>query len=98
MNNKTALYMRTIATYGKEHQLKMAMEESAELIQSINKVMREEHEQDKYTDKVLAMLSEMADVEIMIEQIKLIFKVDKEIFDLIKENKLYRLQSKLNEI
>lgn len=99
MMNKVALYTMAIATFGRENQLNMAMEECAELIQSINKVLRENQTRGFIdSNVVMDMFKELADVEIMIEQIKLMYHISDDMFGIIKDNKLYRLKSKLDDI
>ena len=70
VNNRINLLRNIIALNGKETQCRMAMEECAELIQAVNKCLRYP------TGASIANLTEeIADVEIMIEQLKLMFKV-----------------------
>lgn len=59
---------KAVATYGVDSQLNMATEELAELIQAINKYRRLGSEKS-----VEDLKSEMADVHIMLEQLKAIF-------------------------
>ena len=61
------LYTAAVRKWGLQSQFGMLMEECAELIQATNKVMRKGDE-DVNTWRHLA--EEMADVEIMIEQLK----------------------------
>lgn len=55
-----------IATYGKQSQLTVAMEEMAELTKELSKNIRG-------TDNVSAIAEETADVLIMLDQIQMIF-------------------------
>ena len=64
---KKRLYREAIKKWGVNSQLFMLIEESAELIQASNKVIRNGTE-DKQSIENLA--NELADVEIMIEQFK----------------------------
>lgn len=65
-------YKDVIEFYGKEAQARLAMEECAELIQAINKRLR-------YPDNDLSLdgvYEEMADVMIMMEQLRIMFDLD----------------------
>lgn len=59
------LYKAAVQAWGVEAQLGMLMEECAELIQAANKVLRKGENSDWRH-----LAQEMADVEIMIEQLK----------------------------
>ena len=74
---------KAIKHYGKENQIGIAQEEAAELIQSLSKSRRGlDHN----------VSEEIADVEIMLEQLKIIFNCANE----VKEWKKYKL-NRLNE-
>jgi hypothetical protein len=60
------LYERAIKKFGEESQMLMAIEECSELIQALSKVWRGKHSKSNIEE-------EIADVEIMIEQLKIIF-------------------------
>ena len=62
------LYKEAVRKWGLPFQLGMLMEECAELIQATHKVVRKA---DKENSVWRLLVEEMADVEIMIEQIKL---------------------------
>lgn len=90
MQNKTRL--RTLAEnainkFGREHQLKIVIEELAELIMTINHVERRKSD---WRD----LGSEIADVEIMITQLKMMTLTDKEYGKILNE-KLDKLESYL---
>lgn len=74
-----------IAVYGEEAQENMAIEECAELIQAINK---------KHRGQGHNIPEEIADVEIMLEQLKIINDCAAETA-LIREQKLERLSNRL---
>ena len=57
------IYKQLINKYGKEHQMRIAQEELAELIQAISKHLRGE--------KLYSLCEELVDVEIVVEQLKL---------------------------
>ena len=80
------LYLDLIAKNGKETQCRQAMEECAELIQAINKCLRYP------TGASVSNLSEeIADTEIMIEQLKLIFNIGESVVEQEKNRKLGRM-------
>ena len=94
--NKRTLYIEAIVKWSEGSQIKMAMEECAELIKALLKLDRKMN--GSTHDDVL---EEMADVEIMIEQLKIIFDyrysngISK--FSDIKRQKLERLEKLLME-
>lgn len=61
---------KTIAKHGETEEMVVAMEECAELIQAISKVLRNGHDDAKSLDH---LAEEMADVEIVLTELKLIF-------------------------
>jgi len=83
--NKTEIYKKAISVWGFESQLLMAIEEMAELTEAISHLLRNRK------NSVNEMLEELADVEIMIEQMRIVFTAKKEAIDKIKEEKLIRL-------
>lgn len=86
VDDRINLYRHIIALNGKESQCRMAMEECAELIQAVNKCLRYP------TGASIANLTEeIADVEIMIEQLKLMFKVSDNAVECEKDRKVDRL-------
>jgi NTP pyrophosphatase (non-canonical NTP hydrolase) len=78
-----------IKIYGEANQLDMVTEECAELIQAINKVKRAQSRIIRQ-GMINALLVEVADVEIMIEQIKIMFS-GYEAVESAKKEKLDRL-------
>lgn len=80
-------YSEAVHTYGKQSQLIMAMEEMAELTKELSKNIRGA----KNTE---AVSEEMADVEIMLEQLKVIFRNRAEV-DCVRCAKLERLAMRL---
>ena len=92
---KEQIYKKAIIAWGIHAQLDMAVEECAELIKAIQKRKR-------ITDMPMlvdSILEEMADVEIMLEQLKVIYDysdiVSKSRFEQLKEFKLKRLLERL---
>lgn len=93
--NQEKLYIKAINMWGRIAQINMAIEECGELIVALAKNYR-----DMNGSTVNEVLDEMADVEIMIEQLKIMFNymysndaVDK--FEDIKRRKLERLEKRL---
>ena len=81
------LYTAAVKKFGKEHQLVLCMEEMAELTKELSKNMR--------GSKTITNISEeMADVEIMLEQLRVIFGNRSEV-DTIKAEKLLRLADRV---
>lgn len=77
--------------YGVEEQQRMAMEECAELIQAINKVHRKPSPENMNN-----LFEEIADVTIMIEQLKMIYLVhDCSTIERIIEEKIDRQKGRL---
>jgi NTP pyrophosphatase (non-canonical NTP hydrolase) len=83
---KSMLYKKSMQTWGEESQFKMLAEECCELAQVALKYHR------KFNHSTLSQLvSELADVEIMIEQIKQHVHMEEEV-DIEKSFKLKRLE------
>lgn len=62
-HSESQILMAAINTFGADHQEKLAIEECAELIQAIN---------HKHRGRQHNIVEEIADVEIMLEQLKII--------------------------
>ena len=76
---------KVINKFGKEAQCRQVMEECAELIQATNKMLRNDADREN-------LITEISDVLLMIDQLKIMFKVKekeiiKERFDTIEELK-----------
>lgn len=85
------LLVDVVKTFGTDTRAKMTIEECAELIVALNKYFfRGNIIKNQAIDKVA---SELADVEIMLEQMRIIF--GNEIIDKHKEQKLKRLRRRL---
>ena len=84
------LYAVAVKKYGKLSQLIMCMEEMAELTKELSKSIRG-------ADNSAAIAEEMADVEIMLEQLRLIYRNRSEV-DTVKADKLRRLAYRLEEV
>ena len=87
---KKDIYKLAIKTYGMDAQLGMAQEECAELIVAINKLKR-----DKCTANHINFCEEVADVEIMLEQMRICF--DNILINKIKRQKINRLKKRLSQ-
>ena len=81
---------RAVKTYGEESQLWMVIEEMSELAKEICKYKRGMNNPE-------AMAEEIADVQIMIEQAKIIFGNSRRVNECI-EYKLNRLERRLDEV
>ena len=85
---KLTLLDDAVALWGIEAQMDMLVEECAELIVAVNHFKRNRITQDQ-------LISELADVEIMLDQMRIIFNENGDI-DSAKEGKLERLQETVN--
>lgn len=85
MNND--LYQLVIDKWGSKAQLTVAIEELSELIKEICKIKRG-------MGDMTNLAEEVADVEIMCEQLRYIFDIDSTV-DTWKESKLTRLEARL---
>lgn len=77
---------RAIEVYGSKHQLVKAVEELSELVVELSK---------NINGLKSNVPEELADVEIMLEQVKMILKITPEHLEVFKCNKLIRLANKL---
>ena len=84
VNNNQEIYKSAITKYGEHTQIDMAIEEMAELTQALSKYKR---------GKSHNVEEEIADVEIMLEQMRLIF--DSKKVDEIKQEKIVRLDKRV---
>ena len=81
------IYTAAVKKFGKEHQLVLCMEEMAELKKELSKNMRG-------SKNITNISEEIADVEIMLEQLLVIFGNRSEV-DTIKAEKLLRLADRV---
>ncbi|OUP27334.1 hypothetical protein [Faecalibacterium sp. An192] len=84
---ETAVCQRAIDAYGKDHQLIICMEEMAELTKELSKNLRGHNNLQEIAEEV-------ADVEVMLEQVKLIFHLREAAIE-AKEAKLLRLRERI---
>lgn len=88
------IFKKSIEVYGKEAQSRQAMEECAELVQAINKCLRYPNKDDCKDN----LVEEIADVEIMLFQLKEMFYINEtEIYEW-KEKKAKREKKRLKNI
>lgn len=87
------LLKRIIKTYGIENQMMQCIEEMAELTQAINKYRRAEFS-DSCIDAYNLVIEEIADVQIMIEQMRWMF--DGAAVDKVIAEKLERMRGRLD--
>jgi len=73
IENMEKVIRECIERYGEDKKSCMATEECAELIQAINKVKRKIKENKEAIDN---LIEEISDVEIMIEQLKIMYGID----------------------
>ena len=85
MNND--LYQRVMDKWGADAQLTVVIEELSELIKEVCKIKRG-------MGDMTHLAEEVADVEIMCEQLRYIFDIDS-VVDAWKESKLTRLANRL---
>ena len=89
--DKENLYNEAIRLWGIESQIDMAIEEASEFIKAVCKAKRICGEIE-----YLYLFEEMADLEIMLEQVKQIFGCHEEVEDQ-KQRKLVRLKRIIDE-
>jgi len=104
--DKEKIYQDAFSTYGIDLQLNMAIEEMAELTQALSKLIRYRNTASASVEGMKKgesqylvgknIIEEVADVEIMLEQIKHIFVIDSEVKS-IKNKKLERLVERIKQ-
>ena len=90
-SRENILYRKAIAKWGPLAQVDMAVEEMSELIQAICKSKRNL----RSNSCLLNIYEEIADVEIMLEQLKIVYD-DSNLVTIFKIQKLERLQRRLD--
>ena len=90
-NESRIIFMDAISRFGEAVQMFVAAEEMGELTQAMSKIIRgntsaaaREH-----------LLEEIVDVEIMLEQLKIIFNYDEKEVEWMRRRKINRLKNKL---
>jgi hypothetical protein len=81
------VYRKALMTYGKDAQITMVFEEMAELQKELCKVLRGK----KVTGNIA---EEIADVEIMLEQMKILFEIE-DMVEGLKQYKVKRLRDRI---
>ena len=98
-SEEKAIYRKAIETFGVDEQLNIAKEECAELIKALSKHHRvskfESYDKRKVQRAVNHVLEELVDVEIMLEQIQMIYGFSGKRISESKEFKLQRLENNL---
>ena len=87
---RTDVFHETIKKWGSSMQLLMFIEESSELNKEIIKYFRGDKNEH-------LILEEMADVYIMLEQMKFVFNFEKKKLQDIIDKKINRIERRLNE-
>lgn len=90
MTERDELYRLSLSKWGKNLQRIMVIEECSELIQAIAKDIRKGVEDRKNA----SVCEEIADVEIMLEQARIMY--DDRLISSIKEMKIKRLRERLD--
>ena len=88
------IFKKSIEVYGKEAQSRQAMEECAELVQAINKCLRYPNKDDCKDN----LVEEIADVEIMLFQLKEMFYINETEVHEWKEKKAKREKERLKNV
>lgn len=89
--DKKEIYKKALKIWGIETQIMMVVEECSELLFTISKWMRGKYKADK-------LVEEIADVEIMLEQLKIIAGISDTEVQSEKNKKIQRLEDKLKNI
>lgn len=88
------IMQKAIGTYGLQNQMIKAVEELSELIQALSKAYSHLCSNNGDLKSADNLFEEMADVEIMLAQCKMMFHCEKEVQDW-KDKKIARLQKRL---
>lgn len=98
LDERKELYNKAYHNYGKINQTIKAIEEMSELQKELSKAVQRMFE-NKTIENISQIVEELADVEIMVEQLQFNFlegKHDNKI-EYVKQFKLNRLKDRLNE-
>lgn len=90
--NRNQILHAAVETFGRESQMMMMVEEMSELTKAISKFYRAK-DIDSEADAVDNIKEEIADCEIMLEQMKILFGN----VDMIERQKLSRLEKRIAE-
>ena len=87
--------------YGYENQSNQLIEECAELIQAVNKYRRASGKGQKTSTEFkiafMNIIEEVADVEVMLEQIKYLLNISEEQIEAIKHYKQIRTETRMSQ-
>jgi len=86
------VYSDAIQTFGVDHQMTMLVEECSEVIKAVTKLQRAKVSGLTNNQLILDLLEEMTDVEIVIQQFRLLFDPNTEKTFEFREFKLQRLR------
>lgn len=92
MEDREKVYMAALETYGEEAQITIMFEEMSELQKELCKYLRSAYPRN--IEIVAHIAEEIADVEIMLEQMKLLFEIDNAV-EKFKSVKVERLKERL---
>lgn len=90
---RVKVYRDALEQYGQRTQIAVAVEEMSELTKALIKVYRGGRDMEA---KVAAVAEELADVTIMLEQLRLIFDCNDEVCRIMDE-KVQRLQGRIEK-
>ena len=85
-----AIQTKIIEHYGADKQLTVHMEECAELIQALSKILRNKDDKEAFNACVEHLTEEIADVLVCINQMQIIFDISDEALSDIISYKLVR--------
>lgn len=86
---ESEIYHAALTHFGKDHQIIKAIEEMSELIKELTKYLLSK----EIYQKTYQVHEEIADTQIMLEQLKIIF--DRNTINLYQKRKLKRLEEKI---
>lgn len=88
------IFYAAITRYGANQQIDVAIEEMAELTQALIKTKRYAEDEDYILFRE-NVIEEIADVEIMLAQLRIIFDIDESAIEYDKREKIERLAKRL---
>lgn len=94
--NREEIIRKAISTFGDKKQIAVAIEEMSELTKELCKAIRVYDTEDvnSYVDNII---EEIADVEIMLKQLRIIFAIRDIEVENMTDFKLIRLENRLRE-
>lgn len=95
MNREEEIMQKAIDTYGAENQCLKVVEEMSELTKALMKVRFVKKGGVQYDILLDSIAEEMADVEIMLEQLHMIYQNDNKVNE-YRQKKIERLERRLN--